>query len=736
MTTSEGPTHPPPGATITASGDASAANGGIANTGIMGDLTINHHPVAIQQPVSAVQVGQPPALASAFQPRQDLKDKVLAARRRGDDVVLAQPDDVSANAGLGTRLLAGGGGVGKSQLAAWFAHDAAEHGTDLVMWVRASSPDQVINTYARAAARVDAPGADGTDPIADAKALLELLHTTDRTWLIVLDDVTDPAHLSGWWPPHRPTGWTLATTRLQDATLASSGRQKIDVDVYTPSESVAYLTDRFTDANQPYLLDASAPELAAALGHLPLALSHAAAYMINQEEGCAVYLDRYTNRRERLVELMPADADPDAYGRPVAVTLLLNLEAADTTTPEGLARPALAIAALLDPTGHPDSLWATTAFIDYLSDSRAHATDQPVTADQAWKTLRLLHRYGLLTHTPIDGNRAVRIHALTARATRETTETSQGLAHSAANALLQLWPSNDNTHPELAAALRTNTTTLASLATDLLWQPSGHPLLYRAGTSYFDAGLPGIAVTYWNHTTEQAGRLLGDEHLHTITARANLAASYWQAGRTTEAIGLEEKVLADRKRLLGDEHLHTITARANLAASYWQAGRTTEAIGLEEKVLADRKRLLGDEHLHTITARANLAASYWQAGRTTEAITHEKQVLADRKRLLGDEHPDTLTARANLAASYLQARRTTEAIIIEEKVLADAVRVLGNEHLHTITARANLAVSYRQAGRTTEAIILLEKALADRERLLGNDHPLTAATDAALQEWV
>ncbi|MDH6463104.1 hypothetical protein M2302_003289 [Micromonospora sp. A200] len=740
MTTSETPPDTTPdAATVTGSGNASADRAGLANTGvIIGDVTSeyhehHHHPRAV--PVWPALVGQPPPLASAFQPRRGLREQILAARRRGDDIVLTQPEDGAGSAAAGTQVLAGGGGVGKSQLAAWFAHDAVEHGTDLLVWVPASSPDQVITTYARAAVRVGVPGADGTDPVADAGALLEWLHITDRTWLVVLDDITDPAHLTRWWPPHRSTGWTVATTRLQDATLTSSGRQKFDVDVYTEGESLAYLTDRLTNAQLAHLLDGSAGDLAAALGHLPLALSHATAYMINQEESCAAYLARYT-RREQLAELMPADADPDAYGRPVTVTLLLALDAADTTTPAGLARPALALAALLDPNGHPDTLWTTTAVTDYLTTHRTHNTGQPVTPDQARKALRLLHRYSLLTHTPTNGPRAVRIHALTARATRETTTTNTAtLAHAAADALLHLWPANDHTTPDLTATLRTNTTTLADIAGDLLWHPHGHPLLYQSGNSLLRAGLPTPATTYWHHMTEQAARLLGDEHPDTLTARANLAASYWQAGRTADAITIEEKVVADRERLLGDDHPDTLTARANLAASYWQAGRTADAITIEEKVLADRERLLGDDHPDTLTARANLASSYHQAGRTTDAITIKEKVVADSARLLGDDHPDTLTVRGNLAASYRQAGRTTEAITIGEKVLADRERRLGDEHPHTLTARANLAASYRQAGRTTDAINLLKTVVADRERLLGDEHPETVAAARALRAW-
>jgi len=126
--------------------------------------------------------------------------------------------------------------------------------------------------------------------------------------------------------------------------------------------------------------------------------------------------------------------------------------------------------------------------------------------------------------------------------------------------------------------LRANTTALADNAGELLWGLDRHPLLYRAGTSLLNAGLHTAAVTYWQRLAEQAGQLLGEEHPDTLTARANLAGSYRQAGRTADAITIEEKVVADSVRLLGEEYPDTLTALANLAGSYWQAGRTADAI--------------------------------------------------------------------------------------------------------------------------------------------------------------
>ena len=203
------------------------------------------------------------------------------------------------------------------------------------------------------------------------------------------------------------------------------------------------------------------------------------------------------------------------------------------------------------------------------------------------------------------GHRAVRIHALTARAARETAPARQAAAvRAAADAALALWPEATHDQPGLTAVLRANTTTLTTHVGDALWagNDGGHPLLWRAGRSLLAAGLYNPAITHWKHTADTAQRMLGPEHTDTLTAQANLAASYRQAGRTGEAITIEEKVAADRARILGPEHPDTLTGQANLAASYWQAGRTGEAITIQEKVTADQARILGPEHPDTQAA--------------------------------------------------------------------------------------------------------------------------------------
>ncbi|SDT83482.1 NB-ARC domain-containing protein [Streptomyces sp. TLI_053] len=701
------------------------------------DLTINHthhHPAPTPGPVrQPVRVGTVPPLASAFQPRPGLQEQIDRARERNATVVL-------------TQVLSGGGGVGKSQLAAFCVHRAHTDGVDVLVWVDAAETSQIISTYARAAAKAGVPGADGQDAEHDAAVFLDWLAVTDRSWLVVLDDLTDLENTAPWWPrpPAGANGRVLATTRRRDALVTGNGRTIVDIGTYTTTEALTYLHERLTEAASFHLFDDRADDLAEALGRLPLALAHAAAYMINEDVDCTTYLRLFTDRASRLTTLLPPGADTDGYGRQVIASLLVALDAAQQREPAGLATPAIRLAAHLDPAGHPDTLWATDAVTHYLTTHRTPPPTGtpdpgPVTPDQARAALRLLHHYALITHHTHDTHRAVRLHALTARAARETTPPTQlpATVHAAADALFETWPEHEHTAHELTAVLRANTDTLANLAGDHLWHPDGHPVLFTAGNTLTSAGLISAAVTHWQRLAADAERLLGTDAPDTLTARSNLALSYRQAGHTGEAIVLEERVLADRERLLDEDHPDTLTARGNLASSYRRAGRTGEAIDLLERVLIDAERLLGTDAPDTLAARGNLALSYWHAGRTGEAIVLEERVLADAEALFGEDHPDTLIARGNLASSYGRAGRTGEAIVLEERVLADRERLLGHDHPDTLTARGNLALSYWHAGRTGEAIDLLERVLADRERLLGHDHPdtLTACGNLASSYW-
>ncbi|MBP7853906.1 MAG: tetratricopeptide repeat protein, partial [Candidatus Microthrix sp.] len=72
------------------------------------------------------------------------------------------------------------------------------------------------------------------------------------------------------------------------------------------------------------------------------------------------------------------------------------------------------------------------------------------------------------------------------------------------------------------------------------------------------------------------------------------------------AITIEERVVEDSERLIGVDHPDTLTARANLAASYRQAGRTNDAITLLQEVVDRQDGVIGPDHPDAVAHREAL----------------------------------------------------------------------------------------------------------------------------------
>jgi hypothetical protein len=199
-----------------------------------------------------------------------------------------------------------------------------------LVWVSATSRAAVLSAYSQASIQLGL-ATDGQQAQA-ATRFLSWLQTTDRAWLVVLDDLADPADLRGLWPdPSR--GRTLVTTRRGDASLIIQGRRRVEVGLFSPDEAGDYLAAKLAGTDL-----AEAGELAADVGYLPLALAQAASFILDQGESCAGYRTRLTDRRVRLAWLFPEDALADEYRSTVAATWSISIEAATSCTLKG-SRP-------------------------------------------------------------------------------------------------------------------------------------------------------------------------------------------------------------------------------------------------------------------------------------------------------------------------------------------------------------------------------------------------------------
>ncbi|MEV7393376.1 FxSxx-COOH system tetratricopeptide repeat protein, partial [Streptomyces sp. NPDC091215] len=673
------------------------------------------------------QVGVIPSRAGCFQDRAEAARLRQALAGGGTTVVS------SAGGVLAGGVLAGMGGVGKTQLAADYARSAWRAGElDVLVWINASNATQAASGYAQAGIEIL-----GAEPDQATQAFLSWLEPgpggRSWRWLVVLDDVADPGDLNGLWPPASPHGRTLVTTRRKDAALTNDGRRLIEVGLFTEDESVGYLAAALgaRDRSEP-------PEqlaaLAGELGYLPLALSQAAAYLIDTGIDCVGYRALLADRATKLADASP-DALPDGQTHTAAAAWAVSIERANSLTPAGLARPLLQLAAFLDPNGIPDAVLTRPPARTHLATATGRDADQ-ITAAEVQRALRALYRLSLIDHTPNSPHQVVRVHQLIQRTVRDTLPPAQHdqIARTAADALLAAWPGIEN-DTALAQALRANTTALTAHAENALFLPDAHAVLYRVGRSLGEAGQVTGARDYFHDLTRSMTSRLGPDHPDTLSTRNNVAHWRGEAGDPGGAATVFAELLDDRLRVLGPDHPHTLSTRNNLASWRGEAGDPGGAATALAEVLDDHMRVLGPGHPDTLVARYNLASWRGEAGDPGGAATALAELLDDHMRLLGADHPDTLSTRNSLALWRGRAGDPAGAAAAYAELLDDRLRVLGPDHPDTLITRHNLASWRGRAGDTAGAATAYAELLDDRLRVLGPDHPDTLSTRNSLALW-
>jgi hypothetical protein len=689
-----------------------------------------------------VRVGIPPVSAEALQPRAELVARVTRAMLDGRTPVLTHP----------VRVLSGLGGVGKSQLAAHYAgQEWRDPATDVIVWATATSTRGIVEAYAEAASRLFGGSADAEQAAVD---FLRWAASTSKRWLIVLDDLQVPGDLARWRPPTTATGRTLITTRYRGAALDRGDFEVIPVDVFSAEESRVYLRERLE--RHPHLKSGTAPgaeldDLAEDLGHLPLALAQAAAYMINELTPVARYRTMVMDQRRLLDELVPdRDELPDGHPNTVAATWSLSIQRANVTSPAGVAWPLLQVAALLDPAGIPEAVFAAEAVSNYVN----HHTrlDRPLGADIVRRGLAVLHRYNLITVDPAHPEHGITVHNLVQRATRDAAAPGarasarddssplpeslcrDDLAYAVADALCDVWPQVD-TASDIGIALRANAAILAIHGGDALWDPVAHPLFARVGHSLSDAGHLSAARAHVLEVRDEAIARRGPDHTDVFNARSDLAYLRAQAG-DPEGAAAEFGVLLEELRHRPEAHIgHVLDVRVHLAQLQAQAGDLVGAVAEFEALVDEHVRVWGPENSRTSTVRYSLAMLQADTGDFAHAIPELEKQLAEGLAVLGPTHHQVLTRRNNLARVRGEAGDAAGAVSEFERLLSAMVPVMGPHHPNTFLTRVNLGAMRGLAGDPAGAVAELETLLNEQLSVLGPDHPDVLTTRSNLAEW-
>ncbi|WP_460303217.1 tetratricopeptide repeat protein [Actinocorallia aurea] len=597
---------------------------GIASLGNHASITqtVSHHHEAPVPPPSPAEVSAPgglvhvPVQTGVFVGREGELERLGRALGGPGPVVVA--------------AVAGLGGVGKSTLAAHYALQQARAGRTPVWWITADTPTDLESGLADLAVALQPETAGSELEVLAGRAVLWL--ASHDGWLLVLDNVADPADIAGL-VARLGSGRIVVTSRLNEGWHRLPGHHLLYLNVLTHDEAVDLLT-RLAQPRDPDSW-AGADELVGELGWLPLAIDQAGAYLHQTRLTPADYLGLLREQPAVVFDRAARGADAE---RTIARIWRLTLDHLAATAP--LAGDLLRILAWFAPDTVPRTLLAPLADTAEVSEALGVlAAYNMITLTGSEVSVHRLVQTVARTPDPTDPHRRpADIDTARDTTTRLLNDTRPRSTEDPAD-----WPAWRILLPHIHALLdhadpATDTAT-TSLLTD------------RTASFLEGQGALNHAIAYYERGLATDQRLQGDDHPDTLASRNNLAGAYETAGDLARAIPLYEQTLTDCERVLGDDHPSTLTSRNNLAYAYRSAGDLARAIPLYEQTLTDRQRILGDDHPDTLTSRNNLAGAYRSAGDLARAIPLYEQTLTDCERVLGANHPTTRIVRENVEAA-------------------------------------------------------------------------------------
>ena len=609
------------------------------------------------------------------------------------DSILLEGDKPAAitQATISRAAVAGMGGVGKTSLAVEYAH-RYRHFYAGVWWCPSESRIGLLTALASLSVELGAVAADEPDLEKAAKAGLRRLTEQRATWLLIYDNVTSPDQIAELLPTANAK--VLLTSRFPDWT---GWAEEVALDVLQPAEAVAFLDRRAGRQDAP-----GAATLAEALGRLPLALDHAAAYCRRMQMAFADYAARAAG----LITSPPRGA---AYPRSVAATFDLAIDAAAQACPA--AETLIAYLAECGPERIPMSLVAGA-----LDDETERAL-----------ALLALTEVSLVKADPFeDGASAISVHRLVqavAQARAAANGTEANAAARLISRLAAIYPpdgyTNSTSWPVCAQLTPHVTTRLADAAANMRLAAV---LLNRAGmysharTDYRRAETLFRAALAINEMAD------GPEHTETASSLGNLAHLLQVTGDLVAAGELNERALAIREKTLGPDHPVTAVSLNNLAYLRMVQGDLAAAKVFSERALAIREKTLGPDHLDTAESLDNLAHVFLRRDDQSQAEPLLERALTIYEHTLGPDDANTVRVVNNLAGVFWRKRDLVRAKAFLERALDITERQLGPDHPNTAGILNNLAYLLKDQRNFSTARPIFERGLAIFERKLGPDH--------------
>lgn len=636
---------------------------------------------------------------------------------------------------LHAQVIAGMGGIGKTELVTEFVHRNIDR-YEIIWWIRAEHHDRVRDALVKLAQRLELRQATaGGNRDRTIMAVLEALQSgVEASWLLVYDNVVNPLDLQRYMPAGRPGGHIIVTSRQVNwpSHIVADG---IELSPFTEGEAVSFLRRRvhslaLSSARQPLDTEEDswraneAARLAAELGHLPIALDHAAAYLAETGQTVDDYITRFTENAHQLLseQLWESDLPAHVSGTWAMSTTLLTPDAEHLFNLCAFFSPEpIAAELFLQDTSGIDDPPGLGEFLSSSRRFRAAATQ--------------LHRLSLAkfdgAHDLIQVHRVVQ--AVTQGRLRQgPIEVFDGYRAAVDALLARSSPGNpDHADNDIAYDL-----SLQHLESDHRFLKTSNPalrdLIIEQVRRLHLRGAHIEAMQFGQDARRIWQERLGETHLQVLTLAVQVAIAMYLGGHVADAreLILRTRPLLQRytdgdgfKVLLGCETFYGADLRAR--------SQFYEALELDLSTLPKLEAVFGREHERTLSVRNNIAIDYRHLGRFREALEIDRRTAEDRQRILGPNDSLTLQSYSAVARDLRGLGHYQESLDIARKVATTFERAGARENYSWLVASTGFATALRKAGHHWDALQESEHVLQRHRDHLGLDHmnTLTAAVN-------
>ena len=644
-----------------------------------------------------------------------------------------------------TVVVAGLGGVGKSQLASEYAHRYGRFYAGGVLWVSLADPNTIASEVAACggAGGMDLRRDFATLPPAEQVGLVLAAWQSPLPRLLVFDNCEGEETLTQWRPASGGCRVLVTSRRPEwDPTL---GVDVLDLDVLSPGDGLSLL-ERYRPAAVPEDAGALAG-IVAELGQLPLALHLAGSYLRRYLTAIspAAYLDQL--RTSPVIDhrsLMAAGISPTRHIQSIAATFAISVDQLAGGNPaDDLARRCLIHASYLAPgEAIPREFLLATLELTTFPDDAMELEDA-------------LQRLAVLGLAQLGSDSAPRLHRLVAAFAQDRLgdpETLQQVEQAVWNLLsprgfTDTLPTQAKYEPHLRVltdrALPRGDLASAALS-NLLGLNIGRRGDRDAAVRYLKRALE-IKESLFGVDSPQtakdlndlgytflggSSRALGLPYLerarrlwNPVTEGPNLAATLDNLGQLHMGMGradLAEPLFRDalriRERELGEYAYGTSVTVVNLAHIAQDRGDLAGAVDLFKRAVNIRESI-GDQSEPTATARSHLllANALEQLGESAEAAPHYTRATELYRDSLGPQNPQTVSVAVAAASHALERGDNSDLTDLLEvtRALGDAVSMAAGAPSESPTDLNNLGFAFWLRGDYATARRLYQLALND-----------------------